>query len=256
MVAAAWWLRHERRTDNPLIDLGIFANRHVSAGNLATVGLGWALFGSYLLVPQMIRADPGTTGYGLSASTATIGLLLVPLAVGQTAASPLGGLLERRLPARGIFAAGLLLVACGMGLLCLARQSAILVGVAVLLLGAGAGAGLQAGSSTATNGVAPEVAAASTAANSTHPPAGRRGRRADQHHPARLLRRLVVRVTHLHRLSRLLPARRRSVSHWRCAGLAGALTGAEKRRPHRRSRPNHGYAVLNDRQRHMIDVAF
>ncbi|MFI6073942.1 hypothetical protein ACIA5C_20445 [Actinoplanes sp. NPDC051343] len=167
MVAAAWWLRHERRTDNPLIDLGIFANRHVSAGNLATVGLGWALFGSYLLVPQMIRADPGTTGYGLSASTATIGLLLVPLAVGQTAASPLAGLLERRLPARGIFADGLLLVACGMGLLCLARQSAIVVGVAVLLLGAGAGAGLQAGSSTATSGVAPEVAAASTAANST-----------------------------------------------------------------------------------------
>jgi MFS family permease len=139
----------------------------VVAANAATIGLGWALFGSYLLVPQMIRADPGTAGYGLSASAVMIGFLLVPLAIGQTLAAPLAGLLERRLPARGVYAAGLLLTAAGLAVLCTAQRSATLVGLAVFVLGAGAGAALQAGSSVATSGVAPDVAAASTSANST-----------------------------------------------------------------------------------------
>jgi predicted MFS family arabinose efflux permease len=167
VLGGAYWVRHERRTENPLIDIGIFRDRRVVAANAATVGLGWALFGSYLLVPQMIRADPGTAGYGLSASAAEIGLLLVPLAVGQTLAAPAAGLLERRLPARGVYAAGLLVAAAGLVVLCAAQRSAALVGLAVLVLGAGAGAALQAGSSVATSGVAPDVAAASTAANST-----------------------------------------------------------------------------------------
>jgi MFS family permease len=166
-LGGAYWVRHERRTDDPLIDIGIFRDRRVVAANAATIGLGWALFGSYLLVPQMIRADPGTTGYGLSASAAAIGLLLVPLAIGQTLAAPLAGALERRLPARVVYAAGLLATAAGLAVLCAAQRSAVLVGIAVFILGAGAGAALQAGSSVATSDVAPDVAAASTAANST-----------------------------------------------------------------------------------------
>jgi DHA2 family multidrug resistance protein-like MFS transporter len=93
--------------------------------------------------------------------------LLLPLAIGQTVAAPLAGLLERRLPAHTIFAGGLVLTGAAVAALSLAARTAPLVAIAVCALGVGAGAALQAGSSVATGGVAPDVAAASAAANST-----------------------------------------------------------------------------------------
>jgi hypothetical protein len=60
------------------------------------VGLGWALFCSYLLIPQFALARPGSSHYGLGATTAAVGLLMVPLAAGQTVAGPLAGLVSRR----------------------------------------------------------------------------------------------------------------------------------------------------------------
>lgn len=46
VLAATVWVRHEHRTSDPLVDLGVLRNRRVTTANLATIGLGWALFGS------------------------------------------------------------------------------------------------------------------------------------------------------------------------------------------------------------------
>lgn len=166
-VAALGWVRHERRTEDPLVDLGILGERPVAVANLATIGLGWALFGSYLLVPQFARAQPGHAGYGLAAQSALVGLLLLPLALAQTVAGPVAGRLNARFPARVVCGAGLLLVAAGIGVLALTRTSALSTAVGTLLLGAGAGGALQAGSAVATEEVAPDVAAVSASVNST-----------------------------------------------------------------------------------------
>lgn len=163
--SAAWWVRHERRTADPLIDLHVLAERPVAVANLATIGLGWALFGSYLLIPQFARTG-SSTGYGLATDSAAIGLLLLPLAVAQTVSGPLAGLFTR-IPARIRFAAALLIIAGANGLLATTRHSALLVALGAFLLGAGAGIALQASSATATEGVEQDVAAVSAAVNST-----------------------------------------------------------------------------------------
>jgi MFS family permease len=131
------------------------------------VGLGWALFCSYLLIPQFALARPGSSHYGLGATTAAVGLLMVPLAAGQTVAGPLAGLVSRRASPQVVFAAGLLLVAAAAGWLSVIRGGLPSFVAALVLFGLGAGAALQSSSSVATQGVSQDVAAASSALNST-----------------------------------------------------------------------------------------
>ena len=167
VLAAVAWACHERRTEDPLVDLGVLRRRPVLVGNLATTGLGWALFGSYLLIPRFALTDPGHAGYGLAADTATVGLIMLPLAIGQTVSGPAAGAVGRRIPSRVVFAAGLVLLAIGLAVLAVTRTSVLAVAVGALLLGVGAGAALQAGSAVTTEDVPSDVAAVSAAVNST-----------------------------------------------------------------------------------------
>jgi MFS family permease len=164
LVAAVCWVGHERRTADPLIDIHVLADRRVTVANLATIGLGWALFGSYLLIPQFARSAGG--GYGLAVGSAAIGLLMLPLAVGQIASGTAAGFLPR-IPPRTRFAAGLVLIAGGNVVLALTRHSPGAVALGALLLGIGAGVALQSSSATATGDVEEDVAAVSAALNST-----------------------------------------------------------------------------------------
>lgn len=166
-LAALAWGRLEFKVSDPLVDVHALLAGPVLRANLATVGLGWALFSSYLLIPQFVLARPGSSHYGLGAATAAVGLLMVPLAAGQTVAGPLGGLVSRRASPRAVFAAGLLLVAAAAGWLSVIRGGLPPFVAALLLFGLGAGAALQSSSSVATQGVSEDVAAASSALNST-----------------------------------------------------------------------------------------
>jgi MFS family permease len=161
------WVLVERRVENPLVDLHILGNRPVLVGNLATIGLGWALFSSFLLVPELARARPAVHGYGLGADSATVGFLLLPLAAGQMVSASAAGVLARRVPSRLVYAAGLLLLTAGTGGLAVDRTGAWLTAGLLLALGLGAGAALQSASAVSTEGVAADVAAASASLNST-----------------------------------------------------------------------------------------
>lgn len=165
-AAVAWgWL--ETRVRDPLIDLHALLAPPVLRANLATIGLGWTLFGSYLLIPRFSLAQPDSAHYGLGATTAQVGLIMLPLAVGQTAAGPLAGLASRRVGPRAVFAGGLALIAAALGWLSVTRGGLPQTAAALLMLGTGAGAGLQSSSNVATQGVSEDVAAASSALNST-----------------------------------------------------------------------------------------
>lgn len=166
-LAAVAWVHTESTVRDPLIDIHALREPSVLRANVATVGLGWGLFSSYLLVPQLALAQPGSAHYGLGASTAAVGLIMLPLAAGQTAAGPLAGLASRRLPPRAVFAAGLVLVGAALSWLSVTRSSLPQLVIALLILGGGAGAALQSSSAVATQGVSSDVAAASSALNST-----------------------------------------------------------------------------------------
>ena len=96
-----------------------------------------------------------------------MGLLLLPLAVGQLCAAPSTVALTSRVRAAYVYAGGLLLVAVSLGILCFVRTSAWAVAGAVFVLGAGAGTALQSSSATTTEAVSADVAAVSTSLNST-----------------------------------------------------------------------------------------
>jgi MFS family permease len=166
-VGSLAWLRVETTHDHPLVDVHVLAARPVAVANLATIGLGWALFSTYLLVPQFTELDPGRTGFGLGGSPVTVGLVLLPLALGQTIAGPAAGALSTRIAPRALFAAGLIAIAAALGSMCLVHRNVVATGLLMFLLGAGAGAALETSSAVATQGVAGDVAAVSSAVNST-----------------------------------------------------------------------------------------
>jgi MFS family permease len=165
--AAAAWMRIEASTSDPLVDVHTLREPAVLRANLASVGLGWALFSSYLLVPEFALAHPGHSGYGLGIRTAAAGLVMLPLAIGQTVAGPAGGAVAGRVAPRAVFAAGLVMIAGALGWLSAVHTGVAQIAAALLLLGVGAGSALQASSAVATQGVSDDVAAASSSLNST-----------------------------------------------------------------------------------------
>ena len=163
VVAAVCWTWHERRAPRPLIDLRIFRERTVVVANLATIGLGWALFSSYLLIPKFARA--ADNGYGLNLQSAAIGLLMLVLAIGQTTMSSVAGLVN--VPPWLSFSTGLVVAAAGLVMLAYVPNSLIGVICAFLLFGLGVGMAMQSSSATATQGVEASIAAESSSVNST-----------------------------------------------------------------------------------------
>ena len=57
------WLRVESRMPEPLIDLSLLRERAVATTNLTGLLVGFALFSSFLLIPQFAQA-PVSSGYG------------------------------------------------------------------------------------------------------------------------------------------------------------------------------------------------
>lgn len=163
VIAAVCWVGHERRARHPLVDLRIFREHTVVVANLATIGLGWALFSSYLLIPKFARA--ADHGYGLNLQSAAIGLLMLVLAIGQTTMSSVAGLVH--VPPWLSFSSGLVAAAAGLVILSYVPDSLIGVICAFLLFGLGVGTAMQSSSATATQGVDANIAAESSSVNST-----------------------------------------------------------------------------------------
>src|SRR5215213_889045 len=77
LVLLVLWTRFEAGRRDPLIDLGILAQRGVATTNLTGFLIGFAMFSSFLLIPQFAQA-PESTGYGFGSSVTEAGLLLFP----------------------------------------------------------------------------------------------------------------------------------------------------------------------------------
>ena len=84
------WLKVEATVAQPLIELRVLRGRAVAATNLTGLLVGFAMFSSFLLIPQFAQA-PESTGYGFGFSITQAGLILTPAAVAQLLAGPLAG---------------------------------------------------------------------------------------------------------------------------------------------------------------------
>jgi len=77
---AAWWVA-ELRSASPLVDVRMLTRPAVLRTNLVAVAVGFTLYGSLIMIPELLQT-PRATGYGFGVSLNAAGLLLLP----QTAA--------------------------------------------------------------------------------------------------------------------------------------------------------------------------
>lgn len=114
----ALWVRHERRTAHPLVDLGLAMRRPVLLANGTTAFLGFSMYVGMVCVPQLLQAEAGD-GAGFGVDVMTSGLVLLPAGVAATFVPRLGTTLTKRFGARVTLAVSALLQLTGYGVLIL-----------------------------------------------------------------------------------------------------------------------------------------
>ena len=112
-VGWGWW---ERRTPAPMVDLGTFVHRPVLLTNLTTLIAGFALFGSFVLVPAFVEA-PEWTGYGFDATATEAGFFLLPSSLMLLFAGPLAGRWGRLYGSKWPLSAGMALTGAAAAVL-------------------------------------------------------------------------------------------------------------------------------------------
>ena len=65
LVLATVFVAFERRVDEPMVDMRLMSQRPVWSTNLTAFAIGFAMFGSYVLIPQLVEL-PSVTGYGFA----------------------------------------------------------------------------------------------------------------------------------------------------------------------------------------------
>ncbi|MFF1644577.1 MFS transporter [Streptomyces sp. NPDC058240] len=114
VVLLAWGL-WELRTRDPLVDLRTTARPRVLMTNLASVFVGFGMYASMLISPQLLQL-PSATGYGLGQSMLAAGLWLAPGGIMMMIVSPLGGKLSDARGPKFTLVCGVLVIAGGYGL--------------------------------------------------------------------------------------------------------------------------------------------
>src|SRR5688572_30139267 len=116
VVILAGWVALQKRTEQPLADVELLARPPVLMTNIATLLVGFGMFGSFILIPQLAEA-PTSTGYGFGLDATGAGLLMLPGALVMLVAGPFAGVLVRRFGGRVPLSLGALVSAAGLGLM-------------------------------------------------------------------------------------------------------------------------------------------
>jgi EmrB/QacA subfamily drug resistance transporter len=134
-AAWAWW---EWRAPDPMVDMRLMRRRPVWTTNIVGLAIGFSMFGSFVLIPQLVQTSPAA-GYGFAATVTASGLFLLPSSVVMLFAGPLSGALGTRFGSRLPLALGS--IAAGGGYFWLAglHGSKIDIYVGSTLLGLGIG---------------------------------------------------------------------------------------------------------------------
>jgi len=85
----------ELRVAEPLVDVRLFTVRGVWTAHLVALAFGFAMFGTFLLVPTLLQL-PAQLGYGFGKDVTQAGLYLLPTVLAMVVAGPVAGILVRR----------------------------------------------------------------------------------------------------------------------------------------------------------------
>ena len=122
IIILAGWVVLQKHTKQPLADVDMLARPPVLMTNVATLLVGFGMFGSFILIPQLAEA-PATTGYGFGLDATGAGLLMLPGALMMLVAGPFAGVLVRRYGAKLPLALGALISAASLAAMALAHST-------------------------------------------------------------------------------------------------------------------------------------
>jgi MFS family permease len=162
LVAA--WVRHELRSDDPLVDMRMMALRGVWTTNLAAFLLGVGMYASIALVPALVEL-PSATGVGFGGSVTAAGLFMLPTAAPQLIVGPLTGRIARRIGSRAQLLIGVGLMLAAYLSLTVAHRHAWQLILATTALGLGLGFSLGALANLIVVAVGPRQTGVATAMN-------------------------------------------------------------------------------------------
>jgi len=136
-LALVAWGYVETRVSDPMVDMRMLARRPVFFANLTGLIAGFAMFGSFVLVPNFVQIPERLAGYGFGASATTTGLYLVPAAVAGFLMGPLAGVLGRRWGSKWPLSIGMALAAVALAMLAEWHDEPWQVVAAMLVFGLG-----------------------------------------------------------------------------------------------------------------------
>lgn len=140
-VALVAWVLVERRVPEPMVDMRMLARRTVLLTNLTGLIAGFALFGAFILVPNLVETPRGLSealarvvDYGFGATSTQTGLYLLPGSLAGLFSGMLAGIMGNRYGSKWPLALGMLLGAAGVAMLAEwhARPWQVVVGMLVL----------------------------------------------------------------------------------------------------------------------------
>jgi EmrB/QacA subfamily drug resistance transporter len=137
-VILSAWVALQRRTPEPLVDIEMLRQPAVLMTNVATLLVGFGMFGSFILIPQLAES-PASTGYGFGLDATGAGLLMVPGALVMLVAGPLSGVLGTRFGSRLPLALGALITSFALTMMAVAHdtQEAMVIWNLVMSIGIG-----------------------------------------------------------------------------------------------------------------------
>jgi EmrB/QacA subfamily drug resistance transporter len=138
------WGWVELHTPEPMVDMRMLAQRPVLLTNLTALIAGFAMFGSFVLIPNFVETPRGLppsvanlVDYGFGATSTKAGLYLLPGALAGFFSGPLAGVIGRRFGWNWPLVLGMSLVAVGVGFLAGFHDQPWQVVGGMLLLGSG-----------------------------------------------------------------------------------------------------------------------
>jgi EmrB/QacA subfamily drug resistance transporter len=171
LLFVAWGIT-ELRVPEPMVDMRMLAVRQVLFTNVTALVAGFAMFGTFVLVPNFVETPHGLprsvqrlVDYGFDASATKAGLYLLPSSITLLFAGPLAGLIGRRTGSKWPLAAGLLLVAGAAASLAAWHDESWQILVAMAVLGVGVGFAFAAMATLITEAVRPSETGVATGMN-------------------------------------------------------------------------------------------
>jgi EmrB/QacA subfamily drug resistance transporter len=167
----AWGIA-ELHVDEPMVDMRMLARREILFTNITALIAGFAMFGTFVLVPIFVETPHGlpasvqhAVDYGFDASATKAGLYLLPSSVALLFAGPLAGLIGRKTGFKWPLAAGMLLVSISAASLAEWHDKPWQILVAMPVLGVGVGFAFAAMATLITEAVRPTETGVATGMN-------------------------------------------------------------------------------------------